>query len=210
MVGRGTRRHFGKASCLVLDLVGVGHRFDLATLPDLVTADVPHALGAAGAAAVRRAVQQGRAVVGAIADAFAAQAIEFRESVLNLFASGRLRWVEIASDRFEVTLGEGRTLVVARLDADWIVSAVGGDMPGEIWRGPSVEYARGAAEQYVARLGDAVELPGYAYRGRWCDEPATEKQRALLGRYGVPTAGLTKGEASARIAQLMRQWGRTA
>jgi ATP-dependent helicase IRC3 len=43
MLGRGTRRHFGKASCLILDLVGVGQRFDLVTMPNLLIppAEVP-------------------------------------------------------------------------------------------------------------------------------------------------------------------------
>ena len=75
-----------------------------------------------------------------------------------------------------------------------------------IWRGPSVEYARGVAEQYVARLGDAIELPGYAYRGRWCDESPTEKQEAVLRRHGLWSDELTKGEASERIGRLMRSW----
>jgi superfamily II DNA or RNA helicase len=203
MVGRGTRRHFGKTSCLVLDLVGVGHRFDLQTLPDLLVDDVPHKLGPVGKARVRTQLVQGTSLTRAIAAACAAEEIEFTETVLNLFAAGTIAWVQDDAHHFAVELGAAGRVTVLRAGATWLVRherAAGGR---DVWTGDSVEYARGVAERYVAELDDA---PGYAFRGRWCAEPATEKQRALLQRHGLWNDGLTKGEASERIGRLVRTW----
>jgi hypothetical protein len=54
----------------------------------------------------------------------------------------------------------------------------------------------------------AARAYGYSFHGRWCDEPATEKQLAVLRRAGIlATAGLTRGGASEQIARLLRARG---
>jgi superfamily II DNA or RNA helicase len=203
MLGRGTRRSFGKTTCLVLDLVGVGHRFDLVTMPDLVTGELVEQLGREGAVDVRMAVRSGQALGTAVRDAFAARAIEFRETVVNLFASGKLLWVPMG-EGFRIDVGVDRVGVerAAAGAADWRVVHCRPSGVTEVWRGPSIEYAQGIAEQYVTDLNP----PGWCFRGRWCDEPPTDKQRALLERYGLWTAGLTRGQATERISKLIRSW----
>jgi ATP-dependent helicase IRC3 len=202
-VGRGTRRHFGKTSCLVLDLVGVGHRFDLQTLPDLVVDDVPHKLGHVGKTRVRAHLAEGTSLTRAIATACEEQEVEFTETVLNLFAAGRIAWVEEAPAQFAVDLGAEGRVTVTHAGATWVVRHEGATGALAVWTGDSVEYARGVAERYVAELDAA---PGYAFRGRWCADPATDKQRAVLVRHGQWRDGLTKGEASERIGRLVRTW----
>jgi hypothetical protein len=66
-------------------------------------------------------------------------------------------------------------------------------------------YAQGLAEDYarhlsVARLVEA-EAP-------WRQQPATEKQTALLRKLGLAArAGLTKGEAADLLAAVLGDWG---
>lgn len=206
MVGRGTRRHFAKPTCLVLDLVGVGHRFDLVTMPDLVMGELVARVGHVGALDVRGALRNGAALGHAVGDAYAAQSIEFRETVVNLFAAGKLLWVERAGG-FAIDVGADRVAVDRVVGgAEWRVLHSRGGTTTEVWRGASVEYARGVAERFVADL----DPPRFVYRGRWCDEPPTEKQRLVLERHGLFTPGMTRGQASERIGALVRTWDRTA
>jgi hypothetical protein len=191
----------------VVDLVGVTQRFDLMRLPDLVATERPKDLGARGALVMEEALEAGLPLTRALADAYAAEDIVFHATIVNFFATGRLRWCVSGDGTFEVALGPGRAMRVARRGEEWVVLALKDGMVIPVWRGPSMEYARGAAEQYVASLGTSVEVPGYSFRGRWCDEPATEKQLAVLRRAGIVTAaGITRGAASEQIARLARTW----
>jgi len=65
-------------------------------------------------------------------------------------------------------------------------------------------YAQGLAEDYVRHLGVARLVEAEA---PWRQQPATEKQTALLRKLGlVARAGLTKGEAAELLAAVLGDW----
>src|SRR6266516_91237 len=66
-------------------------------------------------------------------------------------------------------------------------------------------YAQGLAEDYARHLGVARLVEAEA---PWRQQPATEKQTALLRKLGIAAhAGLTKGEAAGLLAAVLREWG---
>src|SRR5712691_6749174 len=65
-------------------------------------------------------------------------------------------------------------------------------------------YAQGLAEDYARHLGVARLVEAEA---PWRQQPATEKQTALLRKLGMPArAGLTKGEAADLLAAVLGDW----
>ena len=68
-----------------------------------------------------------------------------------------------------------------------------------------VPYAQGMAEDYPRHLGVMRLVEAEA---PWRQQPATEKQTALLRKLGMTTrAGLTKGEAADLLAAVLGDWG---
>ena len=65
-------------------------------------------------------------------------------------------------------------------------------------------YAQGLAEDYARHLGVARLVEAEA---PWRQQPATEKQTALLCKLGMAgRAGLTKGEAADLLAAVLGDW----
>ena len=65
-------------------------------------------------------------------------------------------------------------------------------------------YAQGLAEDYARHLGVARLVEAEA---PWRQQPATEKQTALLRKLGLAArAGLTKGEAADLLAAVLGDW----
>ena len=127
---------------------------------------------------------------------------------VDLFARRALRWVQTRQGAWVLSLGsqhgtlrlrpdgpETWQVVQVRRDADPVV--LGDTLP--------LPYAQGLAEDYARHLGVArlveVEAP-------WRQQPATEKQTALLRKLGMTArAGLTKGEAADLLAAVLGDWG---
>jgi hypothetical protein len=65
-------------------------------------------------------------------------------------------------------------------------------------------YAQGLAEDYARHLGVARLVEAEA---PWRQQPATEKQTALLRKLGLAArVGLTKGEAAELLAAVLGDW----
>jgi hypothetical protein len=66
-------------------------------------------------------------------------------------------------------------------------------------------YAQGLAEDYARHLGVVRLVEAEA---PWRQDPATEKQTALLRKLGIaPQEGLTKDEAADLLAAVLGDWG---
>lgn len=189
MVGRGTRRHPGKQDCLILDLAG-STRHKLATVAKLCDIDADVAEHRSG---------QGVSVLEMVAEeeAIAADG-RLRAQVVNLFESRDLRWVRTEAGQWVVPAGDHGHLVLKEAGGSWSVYRVGRDAQiTEINSGLDLEYAQGAAEDYVRELGAAIFASPTA---AWRSQPASPKQLAILSQRGrkMPP-DLTKGEASDMI-----------
>src|SRR5437870_2672104 len=199
MLGRGTRTYPGKTDCLLLDVVGVSTRHTLHTAATL--------FGCEAATLAQRSVLE-------LLDTPEGQPPEedaitgtLRSTPVDLFARRTLRWVQTRQGAWVLSLGaqhgtlqlrpDGREtwqVVQVRRDADPVL--LGDTLP--------LPYAQGLAEDYarhrgVARLVEA-EAP-------WRQQPATEKQTALLRKLGLAArSGLRKGEAADLLAAVLGDW----
>ena len=107
-----------------------------------------------------------------------------------------------------LSLGAQHGTVRLRLDGPetWQVVQVRRDTD-PLWLGDTLPlpYAQGLAEDYARHLGVARLVEAEA---PWRQQPATEKQTALLRKLGMTArAGLTKGEAADLLAAVLGDWG---
>jgi hypothetical protein len=200
MLGRGTRTYHGKTDCLVLDVVGVSTQHALHTAATLFGCD---------------AERLARQSVLEILDKPAHQAQEedpplagtLRSMPVDLFARQALRWVQTRQGAWVLSLGtqhgtlrlqpdgpETWQVVQVRREAEPLL--LGDTLP--------LPYAQGLAEDYARHLGVARLVEAEA---PWRQQPATEKQTALLRKLGLAARmGLTKGEAAELLAAVLGDW----
>jgi hypothetical protein len=202
MVGRGTRVHPGKADLLVLDLVGATSRHDLQTAAQLF--GVPARRLEEGASVTEAVAAERRAVEAARA---AAEGRRIARDV-DPFHRKRLAWTAAPSGAYSLPLGDGTLFLVPRASERWDVHLVRRDRSVQtLASGLSLPYAQGFAEDHARRQGAASLIRSDA---SWRARPASDKQRALLERWGQWREGLTAGEASDVIAaRVARAAGRT-
>ncbi len=200
MLGRGTRTYPGKTDCLLLDVVGVSTRHTLHTVATLFGC-APAALARQSvlevlAARERQARQPAEVVAGTL-----------RSTPVDLFARRTLRWVQTRQGAWVLSLGAQHGTVRLRPDGPetWQVVQVRRD-PDPMRLGDTLPlpYAQGLAEDYARHLGVARLVEAEA---PWRQQPATEKQTALLCKLGMAgRAGLTKGEAADLLAAVLGDW----
>jgi superfamily II DNA or RNA helicase len=200
MLGRGTRTYPGKTDCLLLDVVGVSTRHTLHTAATL--------FGCAPATLARQSVLE-------VLDARERQARQPAEGVagtlqstpVDLFARRPLRWVQTRQGAWVLSLGAHHGTLRLRPDGpeSWQVVQVRRDtdpmLLGDLL---PLAYAQGLAEDYARHLGVVRLLEAEA---PWRQQPATEKQTALLRQLGIAgREGLTKGEAADLLSAVLGDW----
>jgi ATP-dependent helicase IRC3 len=189
MIGRGCRPWPGKDDCLIVDLVGATTRHDLitaATLFGVAPEDLERD-------SVLEAVLHARARTAATID----QARLVAQTV-DLFRQRRLHWIHGPGETFILPSGVGQ--IVLRPDGDaWTATYRYREQAILIAHKLPLDYAHGAAEDHVRRLGaQALVDP----RATWRTRPASERQLQALRRFRIPiTRDLTAGEASDRLSQ---------
>jgi hypothetical protein len=199
MLGRGTRTYPGKTDCLVLDVVGVSTQHTLHTAATLFACDAGRLARQSILEILDRPVRQ---------DEDAPLTGTLRSTPVDLFARRALRWVQTRQGAWVLSLGALHGTLRLRPDGPetWQVMQVRRDAePMLLGDTLPLPYAQGLAEDYARHLGVArlveTEAP-------WRQQPATEKQTALLRKLGLAArAGLTKGEAAELLAAVLGDWG---
>jgi ATP-dependent helicase IRC3 len=201
MLGRGTRTYPGKTDCLVLDVVGVSTHHTLHTAATLFGCD-PAQLAQQSVlesldAPARPTLMAEDPMTGAL-----------RSTPVDLFARRTLRWVQTRQGAWVLSLGAQHGTLRLRTDGPdtWQVIQVHRDAdPVLLGDTLPLPYAQGLAEDYARHLGVARLVEAAA---PWRQQPATEKQTALLRKLGLAArAGLTKGEAAELLATVLGDWG---
>src|SRR5712691_11293965 len=194
MLGRGTPTYPGKTDCLILDVVGVSTRHTLYTAATLFGC-APATLARQSvlevlAARARQARQPAEVVAGTL-----------RSTPVDLFARRTLRWVQTRQGAWVLLLGAQHGTVRLRPDGPdtWqVVQVRRATEPVLLGDLLPLAYAQGLAEDYARHLGVVRLLEAEA---PWRQQPATEKQTALLRKLGLAArTGLTKGEAADLLA----------
>jgi hypothetical protein len=115
-----------------------------------------------------------------------------------LFRQRRLHWIHGAGETFILGCGAGQILLKPEHEA-WTATYRDRDTTVVIAQRLPLDYAQGAAEDYVRRTGTQALVDPHA---AWRMRPASERQLQALRRFRMPlTPGLTAGEASDRLAR---------
>jgi hypothetical protein len=138
----------------------------------------------------------------------AALAGTLRSASVDLIARRALRWVQTRQGAWVLSLGSQHGTLRLRPDGPdtWQVVPVRRDAePMRLGDTLPLPYAQGLAEDYARHLGVARLVEAEA---PWRQQPATEKQTAMLRKLGMTArAGLTKGEAADLLAAVLGDWG---
>jgi len=130
-----------------------------------------------------------------------------RSTPVDLFARRTLRWVQTQQGAWVLSLGAQHGTLRLRPDGPetWQVVQVRRDAePVRLGDTLPLPYAQGLAEDYARHLGVARLVEAEA---PWRQQPATEKQTALLRKLGLTArVGLTKGEAADLLAAVLGDW----
>ncbi len=199
MLGRGTRTYPGKTDCLLLDVVGVSTRHTLYTAATLFACEA--------ATLTQRSVLELLAPHAGQPQEADALTGTLRSTPVDLFARRALRWVQTRQGAWVLSLGAQHGTLRLRADGPdtWQVLQVRREAaPLRLGDTLPLPYAQGLAEDYARHLGVARLVEAEA---PWRQQPATEKQTALLRKLGLAErAGLTKGAAADLLAAVLGDW----
>lgn len=219
MVGRGTRKHPGKADLLVLDVTGASERHDLVAVVDLgvdeTTAREKKLPGAEQECAVcpfecenpelhfcelcdRQLTADAIAVAGRRHDNCRAK----RTSKVDVFATSKLRWLPIETG---YCLPAGKDVVVmVPVEGSaglWRLVSYSGGRIEVLYESLPLEWAQGIGEDRIKAFGRLAHRDA-----RWLAEAPTERQRSRLVRDGLPEHKLaavrTRGQAADLITRI--------
>lgn len=205
-VGRGARKHQGKADCLVIDFTDNTSRHQLVTLPTLAGLEIPES-----EVLPRAATEAGRApgeVVDLLELARSGRgAYERRVTEVNLFGDSPLVWSE-SDGYWAAKAGKSSWLVLMPRGDGYVphlVEAVKGRSPDvrKLFDRPlEVDMAIGVAEGKVA----LTHLTDRNADWRLRDEPPSDAQRGFARRLGIKVKNQSKAELSEQIdTALFRQ-----
>ena len=197
MVGRGTRLHPEKQDLLVLDFVGATTEHDLVTLATLL--GVREEVAEAGVAELIRTVSAKSPEVR--------QQLEgvLQAETIDLVNRKRLHWIKDAH-RWLLSAGLETLALVKEGDLWAVRSLPRGQESRKLFSGLTLEYAQGAAEDYIRKQGVEILAMGGA---KWRNAPATQAQLDRLREWKVPhLPGITKGDASDLMTRHLnrRRW----
>jgi ATP-dependent helicase IRC3 len=200
MLGRGTRTFPGKTDCLVLDVVGVSTQHTLHTTATLFDCDAGRLAQQSVLELLEQPAPQAEETPPLIGT--------LRSTPVDLFARRTLRWVQTRQGAWVLSLGSQHGTLRLRPDGPetWQVVQVRRDAdPVLLGDTLPLPYAQGLAEDYARHLGVVRLVEAEA---SWRQQPATEKQTALLRKLGMPArAGLTRGEAADLLTAVLGDWG---
>jgi hypothetical protein len=187
-IGRGLRRHPGKLDALILDFAPAEAR-DLVRAQDVL----PQPESVAAQADEERAA--GGKGVGVLPTGEIVDPDEVRIRVLDYLNFDPLAW-HFENEFATAAIGMRRTAAVV-IDAagQCRLYEVRGRIPTVVGRMDRFEDAIAWARQAMTVEDEALILKNR----RWRQAPATDKQVAWLEAWGLPSSGLTKGEASVRL-----------
>jgi ATP-dependent helicase IRC3 len=187
MVGRGTRVHPAKQDCLILDFVGATTEHDLVTLATLLNVKVSTA--EEGVAALLARVAESRQSTVSKAEG------EVVAETVDLVTRQKLHWIK-DERRYLLSCGDETLALVPGVEG-WDIRAIARQrVEGSraLYKGLTLEYAQGVAEDYVRAKGAETLAVGGA---RWRYQVASEAQLVQLRKAGLAfKPGILKGEAS--------------
>lgn len=202
MVGRGLRLFPGKSDCLVIDLAGVSKR------NTLVQAAVIFGL-------TREEAEPEEKPRAIDLDPFTNPEEYWRQRLKSQIQGvkgaprSKLRWIPAAETAgWLLPAGEYGTVRMIAAGEEWLVDVVGARNGGPAMQrltetAVSMDTAQALAEDFIRRV-NAVTLA--RKNSRWSEEPATEKQVALLTRFGIKNADqLSKQTAADLLTQNLAQ-----
>jgi hypothetical protein len=225
MIGRGLRLDEGKADCIILDVVDTARRHSIVTGGDLF--GLPKLWKPKGQSYIEQ-IAKLEAMIAAVPDvpllpgmdldAVAAKVKAFNiwqvseSDTANKFA--RLRWQELTPECFRIAIpsfnketgaavsGQNSALermeIQQRMLGGWSICILSPNAITPVGEADDVQSAFVKAERYLEHTRpDAFRMR--AKDAPWRDQPASEKQIALLTKLRAPVAALknlTRGGAS--------------
>jgi ATP-dependent helicase IRC3 len=187
MVGRGTRVHPAKQDCLILDFVGATTEHDLVTLATLLNVKVSTAEEGV-AALLARVAESRQSTVSSTEGEVVAETVD-------LVTRQKLHWIK-DERRYLLSCGDETLALVPGVEG-WDIRAIARQrVEGSraLYKGLTLEYAQGVAEDYVRAKGAETLAVGGA---RWRYQVASEAQLVQLRKAGLAfKPGILKGEAS--------------
>ena len=230
MIGRGTRTFPDKKDCLILDVSCISTEHDLVSFPSLFGLPLKEQDGEQTClrATHRQALTEQLQACLANADdneekEAKLQGIRFGQGIrsdeVDLFhrtegkddpyAMRNLAWVRLRNG-YRLYLGKNGIINIYtdfRMPTMYRVFYRNKKDKRQVTRHPvELSWAFGLAES-EARLLTGGNLTLVDKNARWRQDPATDKQIALLAEYGVYDVNLTKGEASDLLAQFFANKG---
>jgi superfamily II DNA or RNA helicase len=202
MVGRGLRLFPAKTDCLVIDLAGVSKRNTL--------------VQAAVLFGVRKEESEEERPRAIDLDPFTNPEEYWRQRLKSQIQGvkgaprSKLRWIPAAEGTpgWLLNAGEYGTVRMIAAGDEWLVDVIGARNGAPAIQRLSeiavnMDTAQAIAEDFVRRV-NAVTLA--RKNNRWGEEPATEKQVALLTRFGIKNADqLSKQTAADLLTQHLSQ-----
>ena len=221
MIGRGTRTFPDKKDCLILDVSCISTEHDLVSFPSLFGLPLKEQDGEQTLTeqleekeAKLQGIRFGQGIRSDEVDLF-----HRTEGKDDPFAMRNLAWVQLRNG-YRLYLGKNG---IINIYTDFRISRFSGFRKAEptmyrvfyrnnkekrqVTKHPvELSWAFGLAES-EARLLTGGNLTLVDKNARWRQDPATDKQIAILAEYGVYDVNLTKGEASSMLAQFFANKG---
>jgi superfamily II DNA or RNA helicase len=209
MMGRGTRTYPGKNDCLILDVSCISTEHDLVSFPSLFGLPLKEQDGEK--TFTEQLEEKESKLLGVL------RGVGIRDREIDLFgkkerqsdayAMSNLAWVHL-NNGFRLNLGKNGVINVYndfRTPTLYRVFCRNRAEKRQITRHPvELSWAFGLAESEARRVtaGNLVLVDRSA---KWRQYPASDKQIAKLGEYGVFDVNLTKGQASDLLAKIFAE-----
>ena len=204
-IGRGTRTYPGKQDCLILDVACISTEHDLVSFPSLFGLS-PEQDGEKTLTeqleekeAKIQGLDLGRGLEDREVDLFERK----EERQHDAFAMSNLAWVQLKNG-FRLHLGKNGTINVYsdfKIPTMYRVFYYDKTENRQITARPvELSWAFGLAES-KARRATGGNLVLVDKQAPWRRKPASDKQLAILSRYGLYRTDLSKGEASDLISR---------
>jgi len=211
MLGRGTRTFPDKKDCLILDVSCISTEHDLVSFPSLFGLPLKEQDGEKTLTeqleekeAKLLGVRFGQGIRSDEVDLF-----HRTEGKDDPYAMRNLAWVRLRNG-YRLYLGRNGIINIYadfRMPTIYRVFYRNKRESRQVTRHPvELSWAFGLAESEARRVTGG-NLTLVDKNARWRQDPATDKQIALLAEYGVYDVTLTKGEASDMLAQIFANKG---
>lgn len=173
-VGRGTRLHPEKDDCLIIDIVGVTHRHDLMTADVLLTSD-----------ATKEDLFEQEMLApepGRKPEQLPLFDGKMTAEPVDLFASRPFNWLKVQSG-YVLSLAEFGLVLLKESREGWDVHRLEDGFIAKVYKGQTLGYAQGQAEDYVRRH----KLDALARRdAQWRSKPMTAGQHRMFEKLAIP------------------------